>query len=143
MDNSGKGGKSGKEWKRQSWVTRRKTALACHKCGKYGHFACDCRVRAVEENESATAHAGDKSSTSTNSKSATMNRVSFASSTTCSKQLDLEISEMDSLKNFSTSQVNMISCQQHQSQTPLFNHMDTFLTTFSGDFRFGEGREDG
>ena len=36
----------------------------------------------------------------------------------------------------------MISCQQSNPK-PLFNHMDTFFSTFSGDFQFGEEGEDG
>ena len=140
-DHSAKGGKSGKGGKSKDGGKGKDGT--CHKCGNYGHFARDCRVRSVGQEEPTNGPAGDKGGTNGSAGTGAVNRVSFfPSETSTPRQLDFDISQIHSLTSFSTTHVNMISCQQSNPK-PLFNHMDTFFTTFSGDFQFGEEGENG
>ena len=101
-------------------------------------------MRAVGRDENSTGQTGDKSNAGNNTTSGNVNRVSFATSMPSSsnfRQLDFDLSTMDDLNSFSTSHVNMISTH-HTNPNPLFNTVNQFSTTFSGETVFEEGLEE-
>ena len=112
-DGFGKGGKSQKGNKGKD--SGKSKDVTCHKCGGQGHYARDCRVRAVGQSDNganATDGKADNTGKGNSTGSAQVNRVSFApdvSAATVYREFNFDISGSDNFRDFSSFHVNMIS----------------------------------
>ena len=136
-DGFGKGGKSQKGYKGKD--SGKSRDVTCHKCGKQGHYARDCRVRAVGQSENGANGTDGKADTSGKGNSAgnaQVNRVSFAPeiSATVYREFNFDISGNDDFGDFSSFHVNMISKHNKPETKPTV--LDTFLHGCDGVEQF-------
>ena len=134
-DGFGKGGKSQKGNKGKD--SGKSKDVTCHKCGGQGHYARDCRVRAVGQSDngaSTTDGKADSTGKGNSTGSAQVNRVSFApdvSAATVYREFNFDISGSDNFRDFSSFHVNMISKHTKPETKPTV--FDEFVQPCEGD----------